>query len=166
MHNLVIPAQHTSESAAMLPGEHSLSCHMPHAPPTPPPTHTCCKAQDGLAAAQEQLQHSDGRAELARRHVPQVADGARCLKDDHLRLVPQARLQEVVEGARLTVGSGLAVRNDLHRKTIMQRALRGQRFCVYARGGVPQAGLQESQKGRASPFGPGWLSAMTCSWGW
>jgi hypothetical protein len=60
---------------------------------TPPPSKTpvsvpptCCEAQHGLAAAEEELQHCDGWAQLPGCHVPQVADGTRCLKDHHLSL--------------------------------------------------------------------------------
>lgn len=59
------------------------------------------KAEHGLGGAEEELKNRHGGCQLARCHLRHVADGARSLEDDHLSLVPQASLQEVVEGPLL-----------------------------------------------------------------
>ena len=54
---------------------------------------------DGLGGAEHELQHSDGRGELAGCHILHVADGTGCLHRHHIILVPQAAFQEVIEAA-------------------------------------------------------------------
>lgn len=56
---------------------------------------------DWLGGAEHELQHSDSRGELSCTDVPHVADGAGCFHHDHVVLVAQAALQELVEAARL-----------------------------------------------------------------
>jgi hypothetical protein len=65
------------------------------------------EAQHGLGGAQEELEDGHRGGELAGGDVAHAADGARRLEDDQLRLVAQARLQEVVVRARLGAGARL-----------------------------------------------------------
>lgn len=87
------------------------------------------KAQHGLGGGEEELQHGDRGGQLPRGDVPHVADGARRLKDDHLALVPQAALQEAVEGAQLGAHPRLALRNHLRGREGQGRAHAPRSWC-------------------------------------
>mmetsp|Transcript_43966 Transcript_43966/g.103538 ORF Transcript_43966/g.103538 Transcript_43966/m.103538 type:complete len:355 (-) Transcript_43966:504-1568(-) len=79
------------------------------------------EAQRGLGRGEEELQHGDGRRELARRHVGQRADRTCGLEDDHLRPVPQAALQKLVVGSLLLA----ALRH--HRDSVTDEEALGER---------------------------------------
>eukprot|EP00958_Prasinococcus_capsulatus_P009770 scaffold950_cov340-Prasinococcus_capsulatus_cf.AAC.3 len=87
------------------------------------------EAEHRLGGGQEELQHSDRRIELARGDIGHVCDGPRRLKDHHLGLVPQAALEEVVEGPLLVTLRRARVGDDLggvaHQQALCQRRAHG-----------------------------------------